>query len=141
MPKECFELLCHRIKSNIGEREFKSKVYLKHFRDTNLKSNNILRAHEESTDGFISGEIKIALTLRLLAGGFYLGLTLLFEMRFTYSYVVFHDVIGDWILDDRFIKIDREEYCSDVDCMSAVSLDFSRRSKGVINGCIGALDG
>ena len=75
-----------------------------------MKITNILRAHEESTGGFISGKIKIALTLRLLAGGFYLDIALLFEMGFTYSYVVFHDVIGDWILDDRFVKIDGAEY-------------------------------
>ena len=106
-----------------------------------MKSTDILRAHEESTGGFVSGEIKIALTLRLLDGGSYLDLALLFEMGCTYSYVVFHDVIGDWILGDRFLKIDGEEYCLDVDWMSSVALGFSRGSKGVINGCIGALDG
>ena len=106
-----------------------------------MKITNILRAHEESTGGFISGEIKLALTLLLLAGGSYLDLALLFEILFTYSYVLFHDVIGDWVLDDRFVKIDGAEYCSDVDWMSAVALDFSYGSKGVINGCIGALDG
>ena len=52
ISKECFELLCDRIRSNVGEREFKSDVYLKHFLDTDLKSTNILRAHEESTGGF-----------------------------------------------------------------------------------------
>ena len=39
------------------------------------------------------------------------------------------------------MKIDGAEYFSDVDWMSAVALDFSRGYKGVINGCIGALDG
>ena len=71
-----------------------------------MKSTNILRAPEESTGGFIYGEIKLALTLRLLAGGSYLDLSLLFEMGFTYSCVVFHDVTGNWILDDIFLKID-----------------------------------
>ena len=83
-----------------------------------MKITNILRAHEESTGGFISGEIKLALTLLLLAGGSYLDLALLFEMGFTYSYVVFHDVIGGWITDDGFVKINRAEYFSDVDWMS-----------------------
>jgi len=141
MSKECFDLLCDRIKSNVGEREFKSEVYLKQLLDSDLKSNNILKAHKETTGGFISGEIKLALILRLLAGGCYLDLALLFEMGFTYSYVVFHNVIGNWILDDRFVKIDGAEYCSDVEWISSVALDFSRGSKGVINGCIGALDG
>ena len=39
------------------------------------------------------------------------------------------------------MKIDGAEYCLDVDWMSAAALDFSCGSKGVINGCIGALDG
>ena len=104
MSKEFFELLCDGIKSNVREREFKSEECLQHFRHTDLKSTNILKAHEASTGGFISGEIKLALTLRLLAGGSYLDLALLFEMGFTYSYVVFHTVIGDWILNDEFAK-------------------------------------
>ena len=70
-----------------------------------MKITNILRDHEESTGGFISGEIKLALTLLLLAGGSYLDLALLFEILFTYSYVLFNDVIGDWVLDNRFVKI------------------------------------
>ena len=78
MSKECFDLLCDRIKSNVGEREFKSEVYLKQLSHIDLKSANILKAHEATTGGFISGEIKLALTLRLLAGGSYLYLALFF---------------------------------------------------------------
>ena len=97
----------------------------------------LTRRRESCTDQFnIVGQSMIprhlktavfirALTLRLLAGGSYLDLALLFEMLFTYSYVVFHDVIGDWILDNRFVKIDGAEYCSDLDWMSTVALDFS----------------
>jgi hypothetical protein len=42
-------------------------------------------AHEASTGGFVSGEIKLALTLRLLAGGSYLDLSLLYEVGSSYA--------------------------------------------------------
>ena len=73
MSKECFEILCERIESNVGDREFKSEAYLVRYQDCNsdknLFSTNILKALAESTGGFISGELKLALTLRILAGG------------------------------------------------------------------------
>ena len=135
MSKECFEILCERIESNVGDREFKSEVYLVQYHycyaDNELFSTNILKAHAESTGGFISGEIKLALTLRILAGGTYLDLALLFEIGFSYSYDIFHSVISEWILDDRLVKIDGAEYFSDIDRTSAVALDFSRGSRGV----------
>lgn len=145
MPRECFEYLCERIKENVGEHEFKSEQYLKDYKNgdagNKLKFANILHAHEATTGGFICGEIKLALTLRLLAGGSYLDLALLFETGFTYAIDIFHDVIEKWILDDRLVKISGIDYCSDIDRMEKVAFEFSRGSNGVINGCIGAIDG
>ena len=72
MPRECFDLLCEKIEANVGESEFKSEQYLSLLRrgyEGNVR--NIMRAHETTTGGFISGEVKLALTLRLLAGGSY----------------------------------------------------------------------
>lgn len=40
--------------------------------------------HNKSTIGFISGDIKLDLTLILVAGGSYLDLELLFEVSFSY---------------------------------------------------------
>lgn len=145
MSRECFHLLCDKIKKNIGEREFKSEAYLERFRHAaagnKLNTTNILRAHEMSTGGFIAGEIKLAMTLRLLAGGSYMDLALLFTTGWSYSYKIFHDVIKDWILDDRLVQINGIDYCCDENRMAQVALEFSRSSNGVINGCIGALDG
>jgi hypothetical protein len=142
MSKECFELLCNKIKNNIGEKAFKSEDFL--WQHLNRYADNkfyFQDAHEQSTGGIISGEIKLALTLRLLAGGSYLDLSILFEMGFTYTYEIFHGVIEKWILDNRLVNIDGSDYCSDIDRMSAVAGGFSLGSNGVINGCIGAIDG
>ena len=62
-------------------------------------------------------------------------------MGFTYTYEIFHGVIEKWILDNRLVNIDGSDYCSDIDRMSAVAGGFSLGSNGVINGCIGAIDG
>ena len=100
-----------------------------------------MKAHEHTTGGFVSGQVKLALTLRLLAGGSYMDLALLFDVGFSTSYEIFHKVIKDWILDDRLVKINAVDFCSDDEQMSKVALEFARASNNVINGCIGAIDG
>ena len=66
--------------------------------------------HVQSTRGFLSGEVKLALTLRLLAGGSYMDLAILYEVGMTYPYKILHDVVRDWIDDDRLININGEDY-------------------------------
>jgi len=70
-----------------------------------------------------------------------LDLAILFETGFSYPYEIFHDVINNWILDDKLVKINGIEYCCDDERMKEVALQFARSSNGVLNGCIGALDG
>ena len=77
----------------------------------------------------------------MLAGGSYLDLALLFESSFSHTYRIFKDVINEWILNDRFVKINGMQYCLDDERMSKVALDFARASNGILCGCIGALDG
>ena len=147
MERECFDYLCERIIDNVGESDFKSENYLCDFRNgeatgaDTLDQTNILHAHEHTTGGFVSGEVKLALTLRLLAGGSYMDLALLFEVGFSTSYEIFHKVIKDWILDDRLVKINGVDYCEDNDLMSRVARGFATASRNIINGCIGAIDG
>ena len=145
MSRECFECLCEKIKNNAGEQDFKSEIFLSLCRSGDAggcpRATPFLRAHEVMTGGLISGEIKMALTLRILAGGSYLDLSLLFEIGSSYAYQILHEVVKNWILDDRIVKINGLDYVSDETMMEAVALQFAQRSSGVINGCIGALDG
>lgn len=67
MERECFHYLCDRIIANVGEGAFKSEEYLyemKHGYVVEDRQANILHAHEHTTGGFVSGEVKLALTLR-----------------------------------------------------------------------------
>ena len=148
MTNDCFTSLCNRIATNHGEHQFRSEDYINNLYDGNYANSrdmvdftNLAHAARSSTGDFISGEVKVAMTLRILAGGTYMDLGLIFEIGETYAYQIFHDVIGKWILDDRLVKINGIDYCNNDARMQQVALEFARASNGVINGCIGALDG
>lgn len=144
MERECFHYLCDRIIANVGEGAFKSEEYLyemKHGYVVEDRQANILHAHEHTTGGFVSGEVKLALTLRLLAGGSYMDLALLFDVGFSTAYEILHKVVKEWILDDRLVKINGVDYCEDEERMAKVACEFAKRSNYVMNGCIGAIDG
>ena len=65
----------------------------------------IFQAHSVQTGGIICGEIKLAITLRMLAGGSYLDLGLIFGTGYSYPYVIFCQVIFEWICNDKLDKI------------------------------------
>ena len=63
MNRECFDLLSQRIITSIGESKFKSEVCI----DAFLKGKyNMYDANVKTTGGYISGEVKLGVTLRLL---------------------------------------------------------------------------
>ena len=105
------------------------------------KRIKMMKAHHVSTGGFVSGEVKLALTLRLLAGGSYLDLSLLYEVSPTNVYDIFHDVIKNWLLDKNLVDISGIDYVTDEERLEKVALEFARKSEGLFNGCIGAIDG
>ena len=146
MSRECFAYLCNRIMTNVGEDKFKSEEFLdnlKHSDDPRDKEKvQMMNAHEGSTGGFISGEIKLALTLRMLAGGSYLDLSLLYEMGTHYAYDIFHDVLENWILYLMIILLKSMVLImNDDERLQKVALEFARSSDGLLAGCIGAIDG
>lgn len=106
----CFQHPCNNIEASVGEEVFKNEAYfdqLRHFPDKEDKNAVRMIAHKESTGGFVLGEVKLALTLCLFTGGLYLDLCLLYKGEMAYAHKIFHADIQDWILDDRFVKINR----------------------------------
>ena len=66
MDRACFKELCFTIIGAVGESKFKSQAYI----DAFLKGGcNMYDANVLAVGGYISGEIKLAITIRLLAGG------------------------------------------------------------------------
>ena len=74
MNRRTFLNLCNVIESNVGVDEFKSERYLDSLENQNSMIGSISRAHVATSSGFVSGEVKVAITLRILAGGAYLDL-------------------------------------------------------------------
>ena len=76
MSRECFDMLCTKIKSNVGEGAFKSEQYLSELLSTLAPPNSvakrqmrgIARSHYMYTGGIMCGEVKLATTLHILSG-------------------------------------------------------------------------
>ena len=144
MSKAYFQLLCDQIEDIIGPSTFKSELYLNKLMKVPIIPNgarNIIAAHESSTGGMICGEVKLALTLRVLGGGSYMDMAWIFEISFNHAHKIFKEVVVNWLTHDLFYPISGVEYCQDDARMNEVAMQFSNASNGVINGCIGALDG
>ena len=146
MSRNCFAYLRAKIESDAGEQTVKSKMYLTNLKDSKSakdqsKAHAHNNLHKKPTGGFISREVKLAITLRILAGGSYLDMALLYETGESYSHLIFHDVIENWIIDDRLVKINGIDFVNDEERLEKVALQFACLSGGLLTGCIGAIDG
>ena len=142
MSKGLFRLLCDEIVGLVGVSEFKSEEFLNEMINSDDPCRrSMMVANVATTGGFISGEIKLAITLRILGGCSPLDMAMLFDTSFGTAYKIFKEVISNWLSHDRFCPIDGVQYCSDDDRMKSVALQFCESSSGIMNGCIGALDG
>ena len=78
MSHGCFDLLCTKIERNVGEGgAFKSEKYLRELQSAlrppksvaEVRMRTLVKAHSVYTGGIICGDVKSAITLRMLAGG------------------------------------------------------------------------
>ena len=138
MSINCFEELCQTIICAIGEKKFKSQHYIDAFL---VDKSSIYEANRLATGGYVSGEIKLAVTIRLLAGGDALDLAVIFDIYPTHILKIFEEVLSEWIIDPNLGQMDILKYLCDKDAMARVSHGFSKRSNGVLKGVIGAIDG
>lgn len=145
MEKLCFKKLCKDIERAVGEEVFLSEKFLREEihqkKYIDLKKMN--DAHKDSTGGFISGEVRLAITLRLLSGASYLDLGLLFITSYSHVYDIYHYVIKYWINNDDVISIDFYKNLTDVEAMKQTAKEFAvnGRNESIIGGAIAALDG
>jgi len=139
MSKECFDKLCERIMNAVGEKMSEEYMFYSGTIDSNMHGASLM-----TTGGIICGEVKLALTLRMLAGGSYLDISLIYHLGFFSSvYHVFHHVIQNWINNDEVICFLGDDYVHNRDEMRKVAMKFRQngRHDGVISRCIGAIDG
>ena len=142
MPRTCFKKLCLKIEETVGENRFKSEQFLKNLFYEQSREARTYKANMSTTGGYISGEIKVAIALRMLAGGSYLDLFLIYDIFHSHAFSILHEVVTMWFCNDEIICINGKDYIKDVNRMKEVSREFGESCKcGVFKGCIGALDG
>lgn len=96
MTKDCFIQLCNHIEKKIGKSKVKSESYINEYlRDT----NSMFMANQKTTSGYISGEIKLAITLRLLAGDSSYDIGVLFDICSDYCNTIMFYVLKHWIIN------------------------------------------
>jgi len=97
-------------------------------------------AAQQHTGGFIPGEVKVAVTIRLLTGGSYLNLVPLFGMVRSHIYKTFDQVI-EWVniaFEMPLVSILCKKQWS---VLHEMTQEFAEKSGGFFYGTFGALDG
>jgi len=136
MDRGTFDLLCHQIDAAIGARVFKSEMFQN---NGGMKSEKTFTA-QQHTGGFIPGETKLVVTIRLLAGGSCLDLIPLFGLAKSTVCAVFDEVIG-WIIKTLkfpLVSVLRDEKW---ELLHELAQQFAEKSGGHFYGTFGSLDG
>jgi hypothetical protein len=134
MPRDSFTTLCQRVESAVGRNVFRSEAY--------LSERRLPSTHDatEALGGIICGEVKLAVTIRMLAGASYLDLLNQYAVPTNTVYRIFHEGIS-WINSTFQFPLHIWLESEDWESLYRVSDLFAAASDGVFRGCIGALDG
>jgi len=134
MTKSSFQKLCNIIENAVGEKKFKSQEYLNTHRIA--RTDKAIDYH----GGRICGELKVAVTIRMLAGGSYLDLFSGHDVCYKSVYNMFHEVIA-WINQSFTFILPQLLANKNENELNNISEAFARFSNGVFKGIIGAIDG
>ena len=132
MSHVVFTHLCNRLSSAVGENVFRPENAI--LEETRNSASNRARG------GLIPGEVKTAISLRILAGGSYLDLMPLFYVSVPHIYVIFDEFL-DWVLRAFNFPLAGYLQTEDWATLAAIAEPFSYSSNGSFNGIFGALDG
>jgi len=128
MEPDVFKRLCQTVCASITESIFKPEEHLM----KKLGSDGVLKR--------ISGEVKMAVCLRMMAGGSYLDLVPLFDVSSGHLYKIF-DTFLDWILLTFEFPLVQWLRGQNWSAFEALASSFAEKSNGVFYGPFGALDG
>ena len=92
MARECFTLLCDKIKVAVGEENFKTEDYIESFLHY---PGHIYYANCASTGGYILGEVNLAVAIRILVGGDLQDIGVIFDIPSNYCRTIMHQVIEE----------------------------------------------
>ena len=131
MTRHTFSNLCHILCSCIGEATFRPEHSTQQSRNS---------ASLQSRGGLIPGEVKVAISIRILAGGSYLDLVPLFDVSESHIYHIFDDFLY-WVLKAFKFPLNTILQEENWAALAVIAEPFLYGSNGVFNGIIGALDG
>jgi DDE superfamily endonuclease len=126
MSLQAFNLLCSRISTAISEERFRPEALYPPRDDVKVPG--------------IPGEVKVAVAIRMLAGGSYLDLAPLFDVSTSHLYQILDDFLS-WILDTfEFPLVGwlRQRKWHEITSRAAA---FAEKTDGVFYGPFAALDG
>ena len=132
LPQASFYNLCTKIENSIGDELFKSKRKVRPSKKT-----------QEATDfrgGEISGEVRLAVYLTMMAGASYLDIFMIYDVHNRQIYNSFEMVVG-WVNSTFSYPFVMALQNEDHAFFEELSAAFSGDSGGVYTGCIGAIDG
>ena len=131
------------IEKRVQERIFCSEKFIKEeLANGTGRLANIFRAHKKTSGGFICGEVRLAITLRMLAGASYLDILCIFGVSSKNIHKKFEHVLKYWLCNNSIYKYKLSDILQNEQDMYNVSKFFaSGRSGGILAGVIGALDG
>ena len=147
MQKSSFHRLCQRVRSAVGESQFKSEYYLETLKneESGLGSSQagcLYRNSRNFSGDDVSGEWKMGLALRYLAGATCFDLYLWSHINPNHIKKIVDHVLQHWICCDEVIKIDYYKQVLSHDTnMGRIRREFSYKTNGIIAGCVRAVDG
>lgn len=145
MKKQTFISLCQRVETAVGSSAFRSEQYLHSLligMEGSTAASTMYRNSLKFTGNYISGEWKVALTLRYLAGAMCLDLYLWSKISPDHIKNIVNDVIKNWICNDDVILVDYyKQVLYNNKNINIIKSTFAEKTEGIIGGCIGAVDG
>jgi hypothetical protein len=132
MTRQAFTKLCKKVGDSVGDNIFKSEHKTRPV--TKTTKATLFRGGE------VSGEVRLATYLRLMAGASYLDLFMIYDIKKKQIYSSFNKV-AEWINNTFTLPLVKALQEKDEAFFEELSKAFSRDSNGVYIGCIGALDG
>jgi hypothetical protein len=131
LSRSAFSNLCNVISTAVGVDTFRPENGIQPTRNS---ASLLCRG------GLIPGEVKVAISLRVLAGGSYLDLMPLFDVSVSHIYVIFDEFLA-WVLKAFEFPLRRLLHNENWDALDNIAEAFSYASDGVFRGIIGAIDG
>lgn len=130
MEKHSFNKLCSDINNAVGAGVFKSESH-----ELARKKHRLDEAWEVH-GGIVSGEIKVAVYLRILSGASYFDVSDIYGIHELSTYRIFYEVVG-WVMKTYSFDYD----VNDLGRLQSISNGFAQFSGHALEGCIGAIDG